>query len=284
MVSPNLVNRARIRTPIPTDSSMAVYWHLIALSFRRTMTYRAAHLAGLTTNAFFGLLRAAVFIALYGARQEVAGVSLQDAITYTGLTQAIIAYLTIFGWYDLMNTIYRGEIAGDLLKPLHLFPFWLARDVGRALTGLLWRGVPMLLLYALFYKITVPTGWVQWAALTLALILSLLVSFGWRFLVNLAAFWTPDARGVGRFAFGLAWVLSGFYVPLRFFPDWFVRICYLTPFPAMVNTVVEVYLGLLTGPDLLVALAVQALWAVGLILTCEVILRIGVRHLVIQGG
>ena len=44
--------------------------------------------------------------------------------------------------------------------------------------------------------------------------------------------------------------MSGFFMPLRFMPDWFVRLCDLTPFPSMVNTIVEMYLGLLKGPAL----------------------------------
>ena len=117
-----------------------------------------------------------------------------------------------------------------------------------------------------------------------ALTLSMLVSFSYRFLINLAAFWTPDARGVGRFAFTIMWFLSGFLMPLRFFPDWFVRLCHLTPFPSMVNTVVEVYLGVLTGPELVQALGAQLLWIVLLSVTCQFVLRAGVRRLVIQGG
>jgi ABC-2 type transport system permease protein len=79
-------------------------------------------------------------------------------------------------------------------------------------------------------------------------------------------------------------VLSGFYLPLRYYPDWVQRLCQFTPFPSMLNTSVEVYLGLLTGPALWQALAVQVLWAAALILACQVILRAGMRSLVIQGG
>ncbi len=110
------------------------------------------------------------------------------------------------------------------------------------------------------------------------------MSFAWRFLVNLAAFWTPDARGVGRLAFSLSWFLSGFLMPLRFFPNWFVRLANLTPFPSTVNTIVEVYLGVLTGPEIVQALLTQALWVALLFGAGQLVLRAGVRHLVIQGG
>jgi ABC-2 type transport system permease protein len=261
-----------------------LFWQLCKLSFQRQLTYRAATLAGLLTNLFFGFLRAAVLVALYDARPEVAGISIQGAITYTGLTQAVIAYISIFGWYDLMRSVYSGEVATDLLKPVRYFTFWLAQDIGRAMTNLLLRGLTIMLIYAVVFDITLPASLGQWLALGLALILGLLVSFAWRFLVNLSAFWTPNAVGVGRFAFGLSWVMSGFLMPLRFYPDWFTSLCNFTPFPAMVNTVTEVYLGVLAGPALAQALLGQLAWFLVLMLICQMVLRAGVRHLVIQGG
>ncbi len=263
---------------------MRLFWEVAKLSFQRQLTYRTAAVAGTITNLFFGFLRAAVMVALYGSSQVVAGLSLQDAITYAGLAQALIAYLMIFGWYDLMNSVYSGEVATDLLKPLNYFGFWLAQDFGRALASLLLRGLPILALYALFFTISVPQSIAQWLVLIISLLMSWAVSFSWRFLVNLSAFWTPNARGIGRFAFGVILVLSGFYMPLRYFPEWFQQLCQLTPFPAMLNTSMEIYLGLLTGADLWLALAQQAFWLLILTSACLVCLRAGVRSLVIQGG
>jgi ABC-2 type transport system permease protein len=264
---------------------MRLYWELSRLAFRRQMAYRAATLAGLATNVFFGLLRVAVLVALFGARPEVAGYTVEDAITYTGLTQAIIGFLTIFGWYEIMRAVQAGEVAVDLLKPAGYFSFWLARDTGRALNQFLMRSLPIMGLYILIFRgISTPSTIEQWLALALSLVLALLVSFSWRFLVNLAAFWTPNAVGIGRLAFGLSWTLSGFFLPLRFFPDWFVQLCYLTPFPALVNIPVEVYLGLLTGRDLIMALLAQLFWIVALIALGQIVFRAGVRRLVIQGG
>jgi ABC-2 type transport system permease protein len=263
---------------------MRLFFNLARLSFQRQLTYRTAILAGLATNLFFGLLRASVLIALYGLQTDVSGISLQGAITYTGLTQAMIAFISLFGWYDLMNTVYRGDIASDLLKPFDYFTYWLALDLGRALASLLLRGLALMAFFALFFRISLPGRLEQWLALVLALLLALLNSFAWRFLVNLASFWTPNALGIGRFAFGMALFFSGFIMPLRFFPPWFGALASFTPFPSMVNTVVEVYLGVLTGPDLALALLTQLGWFIGLAALGQLVLRAGVRTLVIQGG
>ena len=60
----------------------------------------------------------------------MAGYSLRDAITYTGITQALSTPLMIWGSYDIMLSIRTGQIASDLTKPIDFHAFWLARDLG----------------------------------------------------------------------------------------------------------------------------------------------------------
>lgn len=260
------------------------FWGLIKLSFRRQLTYRAAAFAGLVTNFFFGALRASVMVALYGQREEVMGISIQSAVTYTGITQAIIGFLSLFSWFELMYTIYNGTIATDLLKPMGYYRYWLAQDFGRAIAQFLLRTVPIMIGYSVFFKVTYPKSLSQWLSIFLAIGLAWLLSFSFRFLINLAAFWIPNATGIARFSFIFLWFSSGFLMPLRFFPDWFVHLCNLTPFPYMVNTIVEVYLGLLNGAELVYALTAQCIWIVILTLLGQVTLRAGVKRLVILGG
>ena len=58
---------------------MATYfWQITRLAILRQFSYKAATLAGLATNLFFGLLRATLMTALYGSQTEVAGYSLRD--------------------------------------------------------------------------------------------------------------------------------------------------------------------------------------------------------------
>ena len=263
---------------------MRLFWELSLVSLRRHLTYRTATLAGLATNFFFGLLRAAILIALYGARTEVADITLQGAITYAGLTQAMIGFLSLFSWYELMKSVYSGEVGTDLLKPVDYFTFWMAQDSGRAIVNLGLRGLPLLALFALVYDLVYPASLLQWLGVGIALLFAWGVSFSWRFVINLSAFWTPDARGIIGFFIILSLFFSGFLMPLRFFPDWVQHLSTLTPFPLMLNTPVEIYLGVLRGPELIRALLTQLAWVVGLIFAGQLVLRVGIRRLVIQGG
>jgi ABC-2 type transport system permease protein len=263
---------------------MRAFLELSKRSFQRFLTYRAATLAGLVTNLFFGILRAAIYLALYGARNEVSEISVEGVLAYTGISQAVIAYLSMFGWYDLMESIYSGEVSSDLLKPIGLFRLWMARDLGRAAVAFLLRGVLFMLIYELIFDLAHPSSLIQWLSLAAAIFLSWLVSFSFRFLINLTAFWSPDSRGVIRFFFVASWFLSGFLMPLRFFPPWVEQLAAFTPFPQMVNTVVEVYLGAVQGSELAYALLLQGAWALALIAASYLALNRGLRRLVILGG
>ena len=52
----------------------------------------------------------------------------------------------------------------------------------------------------------------------------------------------------------------------------------------MVYTVIEVYLENLTGPALVYAILMQAFWFLILFAVIQIVLRAGIRQLVVQGG
>jgi ABC-2 type transport system permease protein len=264
-----------------------LYLHVARTAAQRQLAYRQANLAGFLTNLFFGLLRAYVMIALYqvkGGQPDIAGYSLISAITYTGLTQAFIGAVRIFGWWDLMRTIKSGDVVSDMSKPFDFYFFWMAQDFGANAVHILTRSLPIMLAYALFFQFVGPATLGVALAFILSLLLAMFASFAWRFIVNIIALWTVDALGVGRLMYTISIFFSGFLVPVAFFPDWLKTIAYLTPFPAMIETPVQIYLGILQGQAIAPALLTQALWFVALYAVGRWLLAAGVRKLVIQGG
>ena len=176
---------------------MRLYWEVAKRSFQRQLAYRAATLAGLVTNAFFGYLRGAVFMALFATRPEVAGWDVRDALTYTWLTQALIMIVQLWGWWEVADNIKTGDVASDLAKPFDYYAFWLARDLGRACYHLLARGLPTFLIGFLFYDLLLPPTPLIWLLLAVTLLFAVVMSFAFRFIINVAAFWLLDTRGVG---------------------------------------------------------------------------------------
>lgn len=263
---------------------MRLYSELAKKAFQRQVAYRGATLAGLITNLFFGVLRVQIMAAVFGGRAVVADWSMQDVATYTGLTQALIAYVALWGWFDMVRSIKAGEVALDLTRPYDYQGYWLAQDAGRAIYQLLARGVAMMALFWLLYRISWPQGLSGWLLTLASLAGAWLVSFAWRYLVSTTAFWATDAAGIARLGFFVMLFPSGFLVPLAFMPPWLAALCGATPFPSMINTPVTVYLGQATGTAALQLLTVQLGWAAVLLALGRLATEAGRRKLVIQGG
>lgn len=263
---------------------MTVFWEIMVRAYQRQITYRAAAIAGLTTNLFFGFIKAAMVVAFYQNTSSLSGMDEKAAVTYTVITQALLGFLSIFGTFDLMRTIYRGEVATDLLKPISFFGLWMARDFGQSLAQLVLRGSVIVLVFAVFMDISFPSTLMQWIWTVVSLLLGWVVWFIVRFLVNLTAFWSPDARGIARLCYAFTMMFSGLLMPLRLYPEWVQQFAAWTPFPYVLNTPMEVFTGVLEGQALLYALALQGMWLVVLLLFTQAIWNQASKRLMVLGG
>lgn len=257
---------------------------LLRAGFRTYASYRAATFAGLFTNTVFGLLRGAILLAALREAGEISGYSKADTLAYTWLTQGIIAVIAIWSWNDLALRIETGDIATDLTRPVDLQRYWLARDYGRALYALCIRGVVPVLVGAVLFEITIPADALRWCVFALSLTLAVTVSFGLRFLVNLTPIWLRDWRGALLLSNFLASLMSGFLIPIAWFPQWARLFMNALPWAATVQAPIDIYLGKGAGPGGAGTLAVQGLWAVTLLLAGRAALGAGTRKLVVHGG
>ncbi len=263
---------------------MRLYLEIARRGYRRYAAYPAATWAGLFTNTVFGFMLAYILLALYREREVLGGYDATDAVTYVWLTQGLVATIFMWGWFELSLRIRTGDIAVDLSRPVDPLRYGLAFDLGRSLYHALFRGIPPFLLGALVFDLRLPTGLVTPIAFAVSVVLAVAVSYAFRFLYNLPAFWLLDYRGVGILAIVVASLFSGFVIPIAYFPDWLATIANVTPFPAMVRTPVEIFIGQTEGLAVLRALAGQLFWMAALLALGRLVLSAGTRRLVIQGG
>jgi ABC-2 type transport system permease protein len=261
-----------------------LYWEIARRGFGRYAAYPAATLAGMWTNTIFGFMQAYILLALYENRTDIGGYEPTDAVTYVWFAQGMLATVYMFGWNEVALRIRSGDIATDLARPLDPLRYWLAFDLGRALYHFLFRGIPPFLLGMLAFDIRLPEDAATWMFLAVSLVLAVVVSFAYRFLYNLVAFWLLDYRGAAALAIMVALVLSGFILPLPFFPDWLEAVARVLPFAAMVQIPVDVFLEQVTGAEVAGLLLLQALWAAILLGAARLVLGAAIRQLVVQGG
>ncbi|MFD7656256.1 ABC transporter permease [Actinosynnema sp. NPDC059797] len=258
---------------------MRAYARLALAGFRRYSTYRQAMLAGMATNVVFGMLRLAVLGAAV-SQGPIAGYDLATTSTYTWLGQGLIAFVVLWGDKQLAERIRSGDVVVDLHRPWHLQLALFAEDVGRGAYALVTRFAPPMAFGALLF----PFRWPEAAALpafAVSLALALTTSFGLRFLLNATTFWLLDNRGLHALYTVSTWLLCGLTVPLAFFPDWARTALWFTPFPAVLQSPIDVFLSL--APQW-TTLAHQAFWAVAVMVAGHLVLNRAVRKVVVQGG
>jgi ABC-2 type transport system permease protein len=264
---------------------MRLYLEVARRSFQRHLAYRTATLAGLFTNAVFGVLLASAYLAFYRSRaagdETVAGFDVPAIVTYIWLGQSMIMVIYMWGWWEVAASIQSGAIVTDLMKPIDFYAFWLSRDLGRALCHTMTRMVPTLLIGGLLYQLALPGTTLRWLWFGISVALAVVVSFAFRFILNISAFWLIDVRGISYLAMVATNFFSGFLVPLAFFPHWLRILAELLPFRAIVMVPIEVALGQRT---VMSGLALQIGWAIGLSLLAQLILARAVRKLEVQGG
>lgn len=257
---------------------------LVRAGFLRYATYRQATYAGAVTNTFFGVAKLSILLTAAGAGGTIAGYDRAALSTYTWISQGMIAVIVAFGGADLALRVRTGDVAVDLGRPVHPVLAWLAEDLGRAGQAALVRFLAPLVVGGLLFGLRVPEHAGTVPLFLLSAVLATVVAFGCRLLVNLAAFWLLDVRGVSTVYMVASNVLCGLIVPVAFFPGWLRAVAYATPFPSMLQVPVDVAVERTAGTHAVAALAGQLGWAVAVLAAGTLVLRRGTRRLVVQGG
>lgn len=264
---------------------MRAHRRTAAAAFRQYATYRTATAAGVFANTIFGFIRASILLAaIDAAGGTLRGYDSLQAVTYVWLGQALLAPIEVFGTRELGQRIHSGEVAVDLLRPVDLLALLYAQKLGRSSYLLLARGIPPLVVGALVTGIALPPNPWSYALGVIALALAITVAFLADAIINLCAFWLLETRGLSTVYTAVMNLLSGFLVPITWFPDWLLAIARATPFPAMVQTPIDILSGRVAPAPGLGLVGMQVLWVAVLGALAWLLLRAGVRALEVQGG
>jgi ABC-2 type transport system permease protein len=262
-----------------------LWWQLARRSFLRSATYRAATFAGVFTNTVFGFLRVYVLLAVLDARPGTGGFDAKDAVTFTFVTQGLLAVSFAFAESDIAVRIRTGDVVSDLYRPVDFQAYWFANELGRIAFQLVFRGVPPLLIASFVFDVRVPPNLGVWVAFVVSVWLGATISFAIRYATSLSGFWLLDARGVWQITSVVSMFFAGIAVPLSFLPDGLVGAARWLPFAGMAQLPTELFLGKHHSAAAVFALlARQAGWAVLLLAVGRVVGTKAFRKVVVQGG
>src|SRR5699024_11304589 len=143
--------------------------------------------------------------------------SLHDALP---ICQALLAPIEAFGTREVSQRVHQGDIAIDLLRPVSFLGLHYAQKLGRSGFLLLGRGIPPLLVGAVVTGLALSEDPFSYLLGAVSVLLAITVAFLADMLVNLAAFWLLETRGLTIVYTAVMNLLSGFLIPILWFPDW----------------------------------------------------------------
>lgn len=270
---------------------MRPYLAIVSARFRMLLQYRAAALAGLWTQIFFGFVLIMVYEAFYRSTDAPQPLAFAQLASYVWLGQALLATLPWNAEPEIRAMVRSGAVAYELCRPVDLYALWFARALAHRTAPTLLRAGPMVI----FAMLVLPAlGLGEWRlappaplaglGFALALCAALALSCAISTLIHITLLWTIAGDGIVMLLTAIVSLCSGLLIPLPLFPKSVYAVLAWLPFAGVADLPYRVYTGSVPSGDLGLVLARQLGWTIALIALGRWLVSRGLRRLVVQGG
>ena len=267
---------------------MKSYLCYFKLKFITGLQYRAAAIAGVLTQFFFGFVYISVYVAFYESGSSNLPMELSDLISYVWLSQSFFSL--IYLWYkdkEILNMIKNGNIAYELLRPQDLYLMWCHKILGERLSSVILRFLPVILISVILpkpYNLDLSTSLPVLILFILSMILSSILMTLLVVFYHVICLFTLDEKGIVNIFMVISDVLSGLGIPVPFFPKFIQNISNILPFRYIGDFPFRLYVGDITINEGLISILVQITWIILLFTIGKLLTNKALKRAVIQGG
>src|SRR5262245_4997151 len=268
------------------------YLAIFTARFLMMLQYRAAAIAGIVTQFWFGAIMVMALSAFYAGGHGSTSITLAEAITYVWLGQAFLGLLPWNVDPEIVLMMRTGNVAYERLRPVDTYLYWLARAMAWRTAATLLRSVPLLIVTSALFELAGLEDWslrpppsVEALALfVLSMIAVVVLSSAITTLLNISVVWTISGQGINVITNSLVLILSGMVIPLPLFPDWAHPVLFFQPLAGLVDVPFRIYFANLSGGKALGGIALQVFWTMVLIVFGYLLMRHTMRRVEIHGG
>jgi ABC-2 type transport system permease protein len=273
-------------------TTLTPYLAVFAGRFQLMLQYRTAAIAGFITQCWFGVIRILIFAAFYAGGSAHAPMTLGNAIDYTWLGQAFLAFLPMNADPDVAEMVRTGAVAYERLRPVDTYAWWYARALAWSIARVLPRAALMFAFAGVLlplvglgkWGLTPPPSLAAGGLFAVSALGMMLLSAAVTLIINVAITAMLNDRGPNTLASPIVALFSGLIIPLAFFPDAVRPWLRANPFAGLIDIPFSIYFGGLSGGVALIAIAFQFGWVIVLVLIGRAWLGRAMRRLVVQGG
>jgi ABC-2 type transport system permease protein len=274
-------------------SSAATYWTILRISIEERLVYRADFALGtlmrflpIVTQIF---LWGAVFAGMGmadGKTDKIGGYTYSNFIAYYLLTMIGRAFSSMPGLASgIARDIREGTVKKYLVQPIDMLGFLMLTRLAHKLVYYAVAAAPFVLVFFLCRGYF--AGWpdaTTMVAFLASLVMSFLLGFLFEAAIGMLGFWFLEVGSLVFVFMLFTFFFSGHMFPLDMLPGVWATVVKMIPFQYMAYFPAAVFLGKVTGPELIWGLWIELAWVVVFAVAARAMFHFGVRHYSGYGG
>ncbi|MGE5607035.1 MAG: ABC transporter permease [Bacteroidota bacterium] len=210
-------------------------------TYKEWAAYRSHMAVSILVGPIFFLVQVFIWKAVYSTRTTVAGLTLEQMLTYYGIS-AVINHLT---WdsadWNLQMLIRTGKFLTFMLRPLSHCYFALAQKIGHRTLAFWLEFIPIYLLFFFIFKIRLIPAQPGWTIISIGL--SFMLVFLTNYCIGITGFWLTKTEGLRRGFLVIRNIFAGSFLPLTLFPGIIQKFLFILPFQFITYVPTRVFIG-----------------------------------------
>ena len=267
----------------------ATWWIILRIALEERFVYRGDFFLGTLMRFLPIVTQVFLWLAIFREGQEVAGYTYDNMVAYYLLTMLSRAFSSMPGLASgIAQQVRNGEVKKFLIQPIDMIGFLLISRVAHKLAYYSVAIVPFALVFFLcrgFFA-----GWPEppvMAAFVLSLVMGFLLGFFLEAAIGLLSFWFLEISSLLFVYMLFSFFLSGHMFPLDMLEDaagpWSALVSYM-PLKYIAYFPSAVFLGKISGDELVFELCLEAGWIMFFMGLCRVMWYRGLKRYSGYGG
>ena len=263
---------------------MKKYLYIIKTQIIKRLTYAFDVYGNILVQTIIMITSAFFWKALYKDGGTAGGVNVDSMLVYIIMSSVLSVLLITNVEKRIEQSVQKGTVATDMMKPVSLFGIYFAEDIGTIIALILQNILPILLIGSLLIKVPKMADLRDLPLFVLSVLLSFFINWFLAALFGMMAFSAVNIDALIQVKKHLIRLISGSIIPLWFFPDPIANVLKFLPFPYIYQLPLSIYIGRGTRAEIFTGMEIQLAWAVVLFLVFIFAQKQITRKVMVQGG
>lgn len=266
---------------------MKLYMPFAINVFQKNLSYKANVIIYVIGDCVMLAVTYFLWSAIYRSSSTniLNGFNFNEMIVYVLISFLTAALINTDVSYGIMSEVKDGSIAINLIRPIDYKKRMLFQAFGDIFFNFILIfiiGFIGVTIYSYYHnlKFNIYNLLGYFASVSMGILLNFFYSYSF----GLLSFKLTNMWGITQIMGAIMQLLSGMLIPIIFFPSFAQTLFKFLPFSSMIYTPTMIYLGKISGKELVNALLLQFIWIIILSFLSKIIWNKLIKQLVILGG